>query len=191
MKRKWFACVLTALLLLVSLPLAALAAPASFDPGAFGHSLRSEHFTVYYNISGNGAIAPEQGQAVADAMELAYRRLITEGGLRPLRMLPEPVVAGVDRRELGGTNTSEAMAYRPRCSSPWTSGRGCALPSPPDADRVPRRCSSSPARCPSSYRAEAMLCMTITTRLRIIAAAVSRAMAFFMGNHPRSHSSRG
>lgn len=112
MKRKWFAWVLTALLLLVSLPLAALAAPASFDPGTFGHSLRSEHFTIYYNTSGNGAIAPEQGQAVADAMELAYRRLITEGGLRPLRMLPEPVVAGVDRRELGGTNTSEAMAYR-------------------------------------------------------------------------------
>jgi len=104
---------LTALLLAATAGIRpAQAATSSVNPTDYRWSIRTPHFVIYYNTTGNDAIAPQQGQAVADAMELAYRRLITDGHLRPLRQQPETVVAGMATRDVGGTNNSEAMAFR-------------------------------------------------------------------------------
>lgn len=88
------------------------AARGGFDASHYHGRVGGQHFTTYFNTTGPEAVAQADAEAVAQAMEDAYDRLVNIGHLRPLCVQPEPVVVGVDNTTLGGENVSEGMYFR-------------------------------------------------------------------------------
>lgn len=74
-----------------------------FDPAQYEHQLKGEHFVLFYDTEGDGAVTPEYATEVLAHAERAYRRLVTDGGLRPPRVEPVPIQLHAAQAYEGGS----------------------------------------------------------------------------------------
>lgn len=78
---------------------------------SFPKAVASKHISVFYTTTGTSAVKDEYAQQVLGLMEDAYNRLVTEGGLRPPRGLPIPVVLEAASPNLGGSTPGTSLGF--------------------------------------------------------------------------------
>jgi hypothetical protein len=98
--------------LLFALTVPVLADGDSFNPKDWPLHINTKHFIIYYTDQGPERVDPADAKAAAAAMEDAYDRLITRGGLPPVLQTPFPVVVQVGEEGVGGTMLPTDLAYK-------------------------------------------------------------------------------
>lgn len=93
--------------------LAGTASAIGISRTSFPNALQGKHVHVFYTTSGPNAVTEAYARQVLEHMEGAYKRLVTDGGLRAPRGLPIPVVLEGESASLGGAARSAYYGLDP------------------------------------------------------------------------------